>query len=234
MSRHAGDARRAARGAAAHVRRARSTSTGTHGQDRAPDRERLRRGRGQHARPSYRVVEKINEPRYPSFKGIMAAKKKPLTTHALADLGIAADEVGLGGSWSEVEEFARGPPRQAGTIVKDEGDGGVKLAEFLATRSSSERQGRHLMAEVLVLVEHADGAVKKVTPELLTLARSLGEPSRGVHRRTATSSAADKLAEYGARQGLRRRRRRARRLPRRAQGRGARAGRRAGVARPPC
>ncbi|HEY5033277.1 MAG TPA: electron transfer flavoprotein subunit beta/FixA family protein [Actinomycetes bacterium] len=77
------------------------------------------------------VVEKINEPRYPSFKGIMAAKKKPVTTLSLADLGIGADEVGLAGAWSTVTEFAARPPKAAGTIVKDEGDGGVKLAEFL-------------------------------------------------------------------------------------------------------
>ena len=80
------------------------------------------------------VVEKINEPRYPSFKGIMAAKKKPLTTLTLSDAGIEADKVGLAGSATEVAEFAPRPPKQAGQIVKDEGDGGVKLAEFLASQ----------------------------------------------------------------------------------------------------
>ena len=80
------------------------------------------------------VVEKINEPRYPSFKGIMAAKKKPVTTVTLAELGVSADEVGLSGSWSAVEDFAARPPKQAGTVVKDEGDGGVKLAEYLAAQ----------------------------------------------------------------------------------------------------
>ena len=80
------------------------------------------------------VVEKINEPRYPSFKGIMAAKKKPLTTLAISDAGIEADKVGLGGSGSEVAEVTPRPPKQAGQIVKDEGDGGVKLAEFLASQ----------------------------------------------------------------------------------------------------
>jgi electron transfer flavoprotein beta subunit len=80
------------------------------------------------------VVEKINEPRYPSFKGIMAAKKKPLTTLGLADAGIEADKVGLAGSSTEVADFAARPPKQAGQIVKDEGDGGVKLAEFLASQ----------------------------------------------------------------------------------------------------
>jgi electron transfer flavoprotein beta subunit len=78
------------------------------------------------------VSEKINEPRYPSFKGIMAAKKKPLTTLSLADAGIETDKVGFAGSGTEVAEFAPRPPKEAGQIVKDEGDGGVKLAEFLA------------------------------------------------------------------------------------------------------
>jgi len=80
------------------------------------------------------VVEKINEPRYPSFKGIMAAKKKPVETLSLADLGVDAAQVGLAGAWSAVASFETAPPRQAGTIVKDEGDGAGKLAEFLATK----------------------------------------------------------------------------------------------------
>jgi electron transfer flavoprotein beta subunit len=80
------------------------------------------------------VVEKINEPRYPSFKGIMAAKKKPVQTLTLADAGIDPIEVGLAGAGSEVVDFAQRPPRQAGMIVKDEGDGGVKAAEFLAAQ----------------------------------------------------------------------------------------------------
>jgi electron transfer flavoprotein beta subunit len=80
------------------------------------------------------VVEKINEPRYPSFKGIMAAKSKPLTTLTVADAGIDASQVGLAGAKSEVVDFAARPPRESGTIVKDEGDGGTKLAEFLQSQ----------------------------------------------------------------------------------------------------
>ncbi|MEU7740275.1 electron transfer flavoprotein subunit beta/FixA family protein [Nonomuraea sp. NPDC049158] len=80
------------------------------------------------------VVEKINDPRYPSFKGIMAAKKKPVETLAIADAEIAADQVGLDAAWSEVVEFAAAPPRAAGTIIKDEGDGGSKAADFLASK----------------------------------------------------------------------------------------------------
>jgi electron transfer flavoprotein beta subunit len=80
------------------------------------------------------VVEKINEPRYPSFKGIMAAKKKPVQVLSLADLKVSAETVGLAGSLTEVTDFAARPPRAAGVIVKDEGDGGVKAAAFLAER----------------------------------------------------------------------------------------------------
>ena len=77
------------------------------------------------------VVEKINEPRYPSFKGIMAAKSKPLTVLSAADAGIDPAKVGLAGKTSEVRDFAARPPRGAGEIVRDEGDGGQKLAAFL-------------------------------------------------------------------------------------------------------
>jgi electron transfer flavoprotein beta subunit len=80
------------------------------------------------------VVEKINEPRYPSFKGIMAAKKKPVQTLSLADAGIDPAEVGLGSSATAVADFAARPPRAAGVVVKDEGDGGAKVAGFLAER----------------------------------------------------------------------------------------------------
>ncbi|TDD14838.1 electron transfer flavoprotein subunit beta/FixA family protein [Nonomuraea diastatica] len=80
------------------------------------------------------VVEKINEPRYPSFKGIMAAKKKPVETLAIGDASIDPSQVGLTAAWSEVVDFAAAPPRAAGTIVKDEGDGGAKAAEFLASK----------------------------------------------------------------------------------------------------
>ena len=80
------------------------------------------------------VVEKINEPRYPSFKGIMAAKKKPVQTMTLADLSVEADAVGLAGSATAVADFAARPPRAAGVIVADEGDGGAKAAAFLAER----------------------------------------------------------------------------------------------------
>jgi electron transfer flavoprotein beta subunit len=77
------------------------------------------------------VNEKINEPRYPSFKGIMAAKKKPVATLTVADLGLDAAELGIAGAWTSVLESAPKPPRSAGQRVEDEGDGGTKVAEYL-------------------------------------------------------------------------------------------------------
>ncbi|MFG3114928.1 electron transfer flavoprotein subunit beta/FixA family protein [Streptomyces sp. NPDC048197] len=78
------------------------------------------------------VTDQSGEARYPSFKGIMAAKKKPVESLDLEDLDIDADEVGLEGAWTKVEDATERPARTAGTIVKDEGEGGKQLAEFLA------------------------------------------------------------------------------------------------------
>jgi electron transfer flavoprotein beta subunit len=80
------------------------------------------------------VTDQINEPRYPSFKGIMAAKKKPVLTWSLADLGVDPALVGLAGAWTQVESFAARPPRAKGVVVTDEGDGGAALAGFLSAQ----------------------------------------------------------------------------------------------------
>jgi electron transfer flavoprotein beta subunit len=80
------------------------------------------------------VTDAANEPRYPSFKGIMAAKKKPVQTWSLADLGVSADQVGQGAAATQVTEVTARPPRSAGTIVTDEdGSGAAQLVEFLST-----------------------------------------------------------------------------------------------------
>lgn len=76
------------------------------------------------------VWDTINTPRYPSLKGIMAAKRKPVETLTLADLGI--DAAGPDAAQNEVVGAADRPPRSAGQIVTDEGQGGTALAEFLA------------------------------------------------------------------------------------------------------
>ena len=81
------------------------------------------------------VTDQSGEPRYPSFKGIMAAKKKPVETWSLADLGIDAAQVGLEASYTAVESTEARPPRTAGEIVKDEDGSGAKaLVDFLATK----------------------------------------------------------------------------------------------------
>ena len=80
------------------------------------------------------VTDQSGEARYPSFKGIMAAKKKPVQSWDLEDLEIEAEEVGLEGAWTKVDSAAQRPARTAGTIVKDEGEGGKQLAEFLASQ----------------------------------------------------------------------------------------------------
>jgi electron transfer flavoprotein beta subunit len=78
------------------------------------------------------VTDQCNEPRYPSFKAIMAAKKKPVEVLSLGDLGAAPSEVGLDAAWTRVISHAERPPRGAGTIVTDDdGTGGRQLADFL-------------------------------------------------------------------------------------------------------
>ncbi len=81
------------------------------------------------------VTDQSGEARYPSFKGIMAAKKKPVETYALSDLGVDADQVGLSVAWSQVQDTTERPPRTAGEIVTDEdGSGATALTEFLASK----------------------------------------------------------------------------------------------------
>ncbi|MEI7914746.1 MAG: electron transfer flavoprotein subunit beta/FixA family protein [Mycobacteriaceae bacterium] len=80
------------------------------------------------------VNEKINEPRFPSFKGIMAAKKKEVATLTLDDIGVGADEVGLANAGSTVLTSTPKPPKTAGEKVSDEGEGGKKIAEYLVSQ----------------------------------------------------------------------------------------------------
>lgn len=75
------------------------------------------------------VTEAMPDPRFPSFKGIMAAKKKPFTTLSAADL--QADVAGEQAARSIVIAASQRPARAAGTKIADEGDGGRRLAEYL-------------------------------------------------------------------------------------------------------
>ncbi len=77
------------------------------------------------------VTEQIAEARYPSFKGIMSAKKKKVESLSIADLGLADSDTGGAHSWSVVEQVTERPARQGGTIIKDDGTAGTQVAEFL-------------------------------------------------------------------------------------------------------
>jgi electron transfer flavoprotein beta subunit len=80
------------------------------------------------------VNEKINEPRFPSFKGIMAAKKKEVTTLTLAEIGVEADEVGVENAGSKVLSATPKPPKTAGEKITDEGEGGNAIADYLVAQ----------------------------------------------------------------------------------------------------
>jgi len=75
------------------------------------------------------VVEKINEPRYPYFKGIMAAKKKVIDVRDFASTGAQFTK-----SWSAVVDSAPRPPRAGGVVVTDDGTAGQKLVDFLSEK----------------------------------------------------------------------------------------------------
>jgi electron transfer flavoprotein beta subunit len=74
------------------------------------------------------VTAGVNEPRYASFKGIMAAKKKPVEQLSLSDLGLSGDDVAVKQS---VTEQSEAPARKAGEIIEDDGTGAAKIADFL-------------------------------------------------------------------------------------------------------
>ena len=80
------------------------------------------------------VTDQANEPRYPNFRGIMAAKKKPVTVLSLQDIGVDPAQVGKDGSWTSVAASAPRPARGAGTIITDDGDAGIKLVDYLASQ----------------------------------------------------------------------------------------------------
>ncbi len=75
------------------------------------------------------VTAGVVEPRYPSFKGIMAAKSKPIDTVTAADLGVSP--VGWAGAGQEITTVAQAEARAAGEIVEDDGEGFAKIVAFL-------------------------------------------------------------------------------------------------------
>src|SRR5271166_6401099 len=77
------------------------------------------------------VTAGVVEPRYPSFKGIMAAKSKPVDNLTVADLGLDPGQVGWAGARQEIVQVADAEARASGEIVVDEGDGAARVVTFL-------------------------------------------------------------------------------------------------------
>jgi electron transfer flavoprotein beta subunit len=77
------------------------------------------------------VTAGVVEPRYPSFKGIMAAKNKPVDECTVADLGLSADDVGWNGARQEIVNVAAAPAREAGEKIEDDGSAHERIVEFL-------------------------------------------------------------------------------------------------------
>lgn len=78
------------------------------------------------------VTEQVAEARFPNFRGIMSAKKKPVEVLSRADLGISEADAGGANSWSVVQSVSARPARSQGTIVTDDGTAGTQIADFLA------------------------------------------------------------------------------------------------------
>ena len=77
------------------------------------------------------VTAGVVEPRYPSFKGIMAAKNKPVDNVTAADLGLDGSQVGWSGARQEITNVAQAPAREAGEKFEDDGTGAEKVVGFL-------------------------------------------------------------------------------------------------------
>ena len=80
------------------------------------------------------VTDVINQPRYPSLKGIMASKRKPMETWTLSDLGIDPNRVGPAGAKSQVVNVEKPAPRGAGAVFEDKDDAAERIVEFLIAR----------------------------------------------------------------------------------------------------
>jgi len=80
------------------------------------------------------VSDAINEPRYPSLKGIMGAKKKQQDTLSLGDLGVEAGDAGEEGSKTEVYALADPPPRGDSRKIEDDGSAAQQIVDFLAEK----------------------------------------------------------------------------------------------------
>ena len=80
------------------------------------------------------VSDAINEPRYPSLKGIMGAKKKPFETLTVSDTGVAADEAGEAGSKTEVRGLGAPPSRGEAKKIEGDANAAQAIVDFLAEK----------------------------------------------------------------------------------------------------
>jgi electron transfer flavoprotein beta subunit len=80
------------------------------------------------------VSDAINEPRYPSLKGIMGAKSKPQETLSVDELGLSAELVGEPGSKTEVLALNPPPPRGESRKIEDDGSGADQIVGFLVEK----------------------------------------------------------------------------------------------------
>jgi electron transfer flavoprotein beta subunit len=80
------------------------------------------------------VSDAINEPRYPSLKGIMGAKKKPQDALTLGELGLEPGSVGSAGSGTAVRALKPPPPRGDTVVIEDDGSGAERIVDYLAER----------------------------------------------------------------------------------------------------
>ena len=135
------------------------------------------------------VSDAINEPRYPSLKGIMGAKTKPQETVALADLGVESDRAGEAGAKTTVLDLAPPPSRGDSLKIEDDGSAAEKILEYLVER--------RLLLKSLVFLEHYHGALEKGGLGVLSKAASLGD-AVGVVLGPGAREAAAAAGAYGA------------------------------------
>jgi electron transfer flavoprotein alpha subunit len=154
------------------------------------------------------VADSINEPRYPSLKGIMGAKSKPQETLSLADLGVDA---AAPASRAHAPRCSRSPIRPARRHAQDRG----RRQRRRADRRLPRREEADL--SILVFLEHHGGELQKGSPRVLSKARAWAATSRASSSaRASTGSPTRRQAR--CRDGLRRRRRQARGAAGRSRG----------------
>ncbi len=113
------------------------------------------------------VTAGVVEPRYPSFKGIMAAKSKPVETVTAGDLGVTP--VGWAGAGQTISNVTKAEARAAGEIIEDDGEGHAKIVAFLENLKLDLRSTMNIW----VFAQESNGAPTTATLELVTKARNL-------------------------------------------------------------